>query len=179
MNIPRGRLVRSRVVDDPGVALATALDRSLTGYAVFEPQDQLLLDEGRRGIVTFDDGVPVLAYCPDTDRGGADALADFDVAGPYSVDLHALRREALSAAHGATDLRVPPGLPADRLAGDRDLVSRTREAAPDDRLGNESGTATVEAFLEDEATVETIREQAREEARARAEEWGLTDALED
>jgi hypothetical protein len=177
MNIPRGRLVRSRVVDDPGVPLATALDRELTGYVVFEPQDALLLDEGTRGVVTFEDGVPVLAYCPDTDRGGADALADFGVAGPYSVDIHEVDPAALAPAHEATALRVAPGLPADRLAGDRDLAARTRAAAPEDRVGADDAT-TVESFLDDETKIEAIRERAREEARERAEEWGLTDALE-
>ncbi|MFB6195145.1 MAG: hypothetical protein ABEI80_03165 [Haloplanus sp.] len=178
MRIPRGRLLRSRVVDDPGTVLATALDRRLTGYAVFEPQDAVLLGDETRGVVTFDDGVPVLAYCTDTDRGGAAALDDMASPGPYSVDLYELDRSALAAAHEADDLRIAPGLPADRLADDRDLVTRTRERAPDDRLGND-GTAAVEAFLDDESQIDAIREQAREEARARAEEWGLTDALDD
>ena len=49
--LPRGTLVRSRVVDDPAVALEAALDRELTGYAVFEPGDALLLDEDRKSVV--------------------------------------------------------------------------------------------------------------------------------
>lgn len=178
MRIPRGDLVRSRVVDDPGETLSTALDRGLTGYAVFEPQDAVLLGDETRGVVTFEDGVPVLAYCTDTDRGGADALADVAGPGPYSVELYELDRESLAEAHEADDLRVSPGLPAERLATDRDLVTRTRDAAPDDRLGADDADA-VEAFLADESQIEAIREQAREEARARAEEWGLTDALDD
>ncbi|WP_251341395.1 hypothetical protein [Haloplanus halophilus] len=178
MRIPRGDLLRSRVVDDPGTTLSTALDRRLTGYAVFEPQDALLLDDETRAVVTFEDGVPTLAYCTDTDRGGADALDDVAGPGPYSVDLYELAPADLADAHEDEDLRVPPGLPAERLTEDRDLVTRTREAAPDERLGNE-GTEAVEAFLDDEAGIEAIREQAREEARARAEEWGLTDALDD
>jgi hypothetical protein len=178
MRIPRGDLLRSRVVDDPGTTLATALDRRLTGYAVFEPQDTLLLDDETRAVVAFEDGVPTLAYCPDTDRGGADALGDVTGPGPYSVDLCELDRAALAEAHEADDLRIPPGLPAERLTDDRDLVRRTREIAPDERLGNE-GTDAVAAFLEDEAGIEAIRERAREEARTRAEEWGLTDALDD
>jgi len=178
MNIPRGELLRSRVVDDPGAALAAALDRRLTGYAVFEPQDALLLGDETRGVVTFEDGVPVLAYCTETDRGGADALADVAGPGPYSVELYELDRTALAEAHEADDLRVSPGLPAERLGTDRDLVTRTREAAPDDRLGTDD-TDAVEAFLADESQIEAIREQARNEARSRAEEWGLTDALDD
>jgi hypothetical protein len=179
MKIPRGDLIRSRVVDDPGTTLSAALERSLTGYAVLEPQDTVLLGETTRGVVTFEDGVPVLAYCTDTDRGGADALADVAGPGPYSVDLYELDRADLAAAHEADDLRVSPGLPAERLGGDRDLVTRTREAAPDGRLGNDDDTAAVEAFLDDEAQIAAIREQAREEARARAEEWGLSGVLDD
>jgi len=178
MRIPRGELLHSRVVDDPGTVLSTALDRRLTGYAVLEPQDALLLGDETRGVVTFEDGVPVLAYCTDTDRGGADALADVDGPGPYSVELYEVEPSALAEAHEADDLRISPGLPAERLGDDRDLVTRTREAAPDERLGNDD-TDAVAAFLSDEAQIEAIREQAREEARARAEEWGLTDALDD
>jgi hypothetical protein len=179
MRIPRGDLLRSRVVDDPGSTLSAALERRLTGYAVFEPQDTVLLGGETRGVVTFEDGVPVLAYCPDTDRGGADALADVAGPGPYSVDLYELDRTALAEAHEADDLRVSPGLPAERLGGSRDLVTRTREAAPEERLGSDDDTAAVEAFLDDEAQIAAIRERAREEAQARAAEWGLTDALDD
>jgi len=177
MRIPRGDLLRSRVVDDPATTLSTALDRRLTGYAVFEPQDAILLDDETRGVLTFEAGIPTLAYCTDTDRGGADALNDLAGPGPYSVDLYELDRADLAEAHEADDLRVPPGLPAERLAADRDLVTRTREAAPEERLGDDADA--VATFLEDEAGIEAIREQARAEARARAEEWGLTDALDD
>lgn len=178
MRIPRGDLIRSRVVDDPGETLSTALERGVTGYAVFEPQDAVLLGDETHGVVTFEDGVPVLAYCTDTDRGGADALADVAGPGPYSVELYELDRAALADAHEADDLRVSPGLPAERLTTDRELVTRTRDAAPDSRLGADD-TDAVEAFLADESQIEAIRERAREEARARAEEWGLTDALDD
>jgi len=178
MRIPRGELLRSRVVDDPGTALSLALDRQLTGYAVLEPQDSVLLGEETRGVVTFEDGVPVLAYCTDTDRGGAEALTDIASPGPYQVELYELGAEALSTAHDADDLRVSPALPAERLGADRDLVTRTREAAPDKRLGADD-SAAVEEFLADESQIEAIREQARAEARSRAEEWGLTDALDE
>jgi hypothetical protein len=178
MRIPRGDLLRSRVVDGPGTTLSTALDRRLTGYAVFEPQDAVLLGDETRGVLTFEEGIPTLAYCTDTDRGGADALNDLAGPGPYGVDLYELDRADLVEAHEADDLRVPPGLPAERLTADRGLVTRTREAAPDERLGNDDVDA-VAAFLEDESGIEAIRERAREEARTRAEEWGLTDALDD
>ncbi|WP_240137456.1 hypothetical protein [Salinigranum salinum] len=180
MNVPRGRLVHSRIVDDPGTVLRSALDRSLTGYAVVEPQDALLFDDGARGVVTFEDGVPVLVYDATTDRGGPDALADLAGPGPYSVELYELPAEDLAAAHDTPALRVPPDMPAERLAGDATLADRTREAAPDSRLADDEPTGSaVEAFLADEAKIEAIRAQARDEAQRRAEEWGLTGALVD
>jgi hypothetical protein len=179
MNVPRGRLVRSRVVDDPGVVLDAALDRSLTGYAVLEPQDALLFDDGARGVMTFESGVPVLVYDATTDRGGPDALADLAGPGPYRVELYELPPAALDAAHDTPALRVPPAMPAERLVGDADLAARTREAAPESRLADEPAGSAVEAFLADETKIEAIRTQAREEAQRRAAEWGLTDALAD
>jgi hypothetical protein len=173
MNVPRGRLVHSRVVDDPGVVLAAALDRRLTGYAVLEPQDALLFDDGARGVMTFEQGVPVLVYDATTDRGGPDVLADLAGPGPYSVELYDLPPEELDAAHDTPALRVAPATPAERLAGDPDLAARTREAAPDARLDDDPPGGAVEAFLADEAKIEAIRAQAREEAQRRAAEWGL------
>ncbi|ESS06957.1 MAG: hypothetical protein A07HB70_00738, partial [uncultured archaeon A07HB70] len=41
MDLPRGDLVWSRVADDPGDPLRTALDRSLDGYLVLRPQGSL------------------------------------------------------------------------------------------------------------------------------------------
>jgi len=75
---------------------------------------------------------------------------------------------------------VPPGMPAERLAGDPALADSTRRAAPADWPtvpGGEAGEdhGAVEAFLEDEEKIAAIREQAREEARQRAVEWGLND----
>lgn len=180
MKIPRGSLLRSRVVSDPAVALAAALDRELTGYAVLEPQDALLLGGETRGVLTFEEGVPVLAYDAATDAGGPDALADLAVPGPYSVELYELDAADLADAHATDELRVPPEMPAERLAGDRDLAARTREAAPEERLAADEGSANpVEAFLADEEKIEALRQRAREEAHARAEEWGLDDALAD
>ncbi|WP_136603009.1 hypothetical protein [Salinigranum halophilum] len=182
MNVPRGRLVRSRVVDEPGTVLDAALADALTGYAVFEPQDALLFDDGARCVVTFEAGVPVLVYDATTDRGGPDALATLASPGPSHVELYELPVADLSSLHEQRTLRVPPDMPAERLAGDPDLAARTREAAPDDRLDDSStgGTASaVEAFLADEAKIDAIRTQAREEAQHRAAEWGLTDALAD
>jgi hypothetical protein len=179
MKIPRGELVRSRVVSDPAVALESALDRELTGYAVLEPQDSLLLDRGTTGVVTFEDGVPVLAYDMESDAGGPDALADLAVPGPYRVELYELDPTDLAEAHDTPELSVPPGTPAERLAGDPELADRTRDAAPKERLRDDDPASPVEAFLADEEKIAAIREQAREEATQKAEEWGLAGQLAD
>ncbi|MFB6206462.1 MAG: hypothetical protein ABEJ05_08060 [Haloglomus sp.] len=183
MKLPEGQLVRSRVVSDPRTVLVDALDRAVTGYAVLEPQGSLLLDDDGRGVLTFEAGVPVVAYHTGSERGGPPALADLAAGGPYGLNLYAVRRGALDAVHDQGRFRVPPGMAAERLAGDQSLADRTREAAPAERVTpaeDESEDATdgrdvgaVEAFLEDERKIEAIREQAREEAQERAEEWGF------
>jgi hypothetical protein len=175
MRLSRGELVRSRVVADPATPLVDALDRSLTGYVVLEPQEALLLAGEGHGVLTFEDGVPVLAYHAGTDRGGSAALAALAEPGPYSADLYRLPADALPAADEAEALQVAPGTPAERLGGDPALADRTREAAPADRtaaLGD-----PVASFLEDDEKIAAIREQARAEARERAAEWGLDDAV--
>ena len=177
MRLPRGRLRKSRVVTDPRDTLADVLDRELTGYAVFESQDSLLLDADGRGVVTFEYGVPVVAYHTGTDRGVPPALADLAVPGPYHVSVFELDAEALATVHEAEDLRVPPGMPAERLAGDPALAASTRRGAPDDRTAPEDDGdhSAVAAFLEDEEKIDAIQRQAREEAQQRAAEWGLGD----
>jgi hypothetical protein len=179
MRLPRGDLLRSRVVDSASDPLRDALDRELTGYLRFEPQDALLLDEETVGVVTVADGVPVLAYEAATDAGGGRALDALASPGPYRVELYSVGEAALDAVHEDPEsdaLAVSPTMPADRLAGDAALAERTREAAPDDRVEGEEADA-LESFLADEERIAAIREQAREEARARAEEWGLDDQL--
>ncbi|WP_135364550.1 hypothetical protein [Halosimplex halophilum] len=195
MKLPEGRLLRSRVVADPRTVLVDALDRELTGYAVFEPQDALLLDGRGRGVLTFRAGVPVVAYHTGTDRAGPPALADLAAEGPYRLELFALAPADLAPVHDRTSFRVPPGMAAERLAGDQALADRTRDAAPPARLsdgrGGDAAEATngddaggdagerqqgaVEAFLDDAEKIEAIREQAREEAAERADEWGFDD----
>ncbi len=178
MRLPRGQLRKSRVVTDPRATLADVLDRELSGYAVFESQESLLLEAEGRGVVTFEDGIPVLAYHSGTDRGGPPALADLAVPGPYHVSLFELTAEALAEVHEAESLQVPPGMPAERLAGDPALADSTRRAAPADRTTGEARTedhSAVEAFLEDEEKIDAIRDQARAEAAQRAEEWGFDD----
>jgi hypothetical protein len=195
MKLPEGRLLRSRVVEDPRTVLVDALDRELTGYAVFEPQDALLLEASGRGVVTFRGGVPVVAYHTGTDRAGPPALADLAAEGPYRIRLFALVPADLEAVHDRSTFRVPPGMAAERLAGDPALADRTRAAAPPERLagatesaggaaeseaGDDAGTderkpGAVEAFLDDAEKIEAIREQARAEAAERADEWGFDD----
>jgi len=193
MKIPDGRLLRSRVVTDPRTVLVDALDRELTGYAVFEPQDALLLGASGRGVVTFREGVPVVAYHTGTERAGPPALADLAAAGPYRLELFTVAPGDLTRIHDAEGFRVPPGMPAERLAGDQQLADRTREAAPAQRVSGgsresatesaspgagespERQTGAVEAFLDDAEKIEAIREQARDEARERADEWGFDD----
>ena len=179
MKLPRGRLLRARVVNDLGTALETVLDAGLTGYARLESQDALLLDTDGVGVLTFEEGVPMVAYHTGTDAGGVDALSDIAVAGPYRLELYELDGGALAEAHETEELLVPPEMPATQLAGDADLAERTRETAPEHRVepeGSENLDA-VEAFLEDEETIEAIRDRAREEAEERAEEWGFDAAL--
>jgi len=184
MKLPDGRLLRSRVVSDPRTVLVDALDRRVTGYAVLEPQGSLLLDDDGRGVLTFADGVPVVAYHTGSERGGPPALADLAASGPYRLTLYAVRSGALDAVHGRGAFRIPPGMAAERLVGDQSLADRTRELAPtdrtverthDDESGGERSVGAVEAFLDDERKIEAIREQARAEARERAEEWGFDD----
>ncbi|SNZ12607.1 hypothetical protein SAMN06269185_1830 [Natronoarchaeum philippinense] len=189
MRLPQGQLVRSRVVSTPGTALASVLDLELTGYAVFEPQDSLLLDADGRGVLTFESGVPVLAYHTGTDRGGVEALADLSVPGPYNVDVFRTPPDEMAEINDTPDLAVPPGMPAERVAGDPRLADRTRERAraADAELvlepgalpsADEAGCAdAVTTFLDDDEKIEAIREQAREEAERRAEEWGLDGEL--
>jgi len=177
-HIPEGELRRSRTDADVGATLADVLDRELTGYVVFEPQGSILLGDGERAVLTFESGVPVLAYHSESDAGGPDAL-DALAGGPFHADVYELPPATLEAAHRVEELRVGPTAPARRLADDEALVERTRAAAPDDRLTEAEGPSAVEAFLADAQRVETIREEARAEAQARAAEWGLTGQLED
>ncbi len=176
MRLPRGRLVRQRVVADAATPLSAALDTGLTGYARLESQDSLLLDGDGAGVVTFESGIPAAAYHTGTDSTGINALDDIAVAGPHRLELYELDADRLASVNEMPELAIPPGMPAERLAGDPALADRTREAAPAERMcdtDEESTTAAVEAFLEDDDRIESIRERAREEAKRRAEEWNF------
>jgi len=177
MKLPRGQLVRQRVVADVGTVLATALESALTGYARLESQDALLLDGDGVGVLTFESGVPSGAYHTGTDSAGADALADIAVAGPYRLELYELDADALAPVHDNDHLQLPPDLPAKRLASNPDLAERTLAATPDERRAEHEestdGGGAVEAFLDDEETIASIQERARDQARERAREWGF------
>jgi hypothetical protein len=176
MNLPEGQLRTRRVVSDLGGILVDALDWELTGYLRLESEG-LLLDGGGATVLTLEAGVPVAATHTGSDRVGADALADAAVDGLYRLELRELPVDDLPAVHHCDRARVPPALPAEQLVGDSNLVARTREAAPDDRLPDaatdEPGLEAVESFLDDDEAIATIRDRARSEARERADEWGF------
>jgi hypothetical protein len=166
------------VVSDLATPLRNAFEDHLTGYCRLESQDALLLSADGVGVVTFEAGIPAAAYHTGTDAGGADALADIAVAGPYRIELFELDDGALDAIHDAEDLAVSPTMPARRLAGDPQLADRTAARATDDDTARNAppdaaAYGAVEAFLADEDKIDAIRDRAREEARRRASEWGF------
>lgn len=174
MNVPTGDLVRSRVVPDARRPLEDALDRRLTGYAVVAATS--VLNPGQRGVVvTFENGVPVVAYHVGSDCGGPAALATLSTPGPYRVNLYESAPDDLAPVHESEQLCVDPGAPAERVAGAPSLAERTRRAAPADR--DDAGGDPLSAFLADAERIEAIREDARAEARRRAEEWGFDEAI--
>ncbi|MFB6193906.1 MAG: hypothetical protein ABEI75_02470 [Halobaculum sp.] len=175
--IPRGNLVSARTVGDIAEPLWTALDRELTGYLVIEPARSILLDDRSRAVVTFSDGVPVLAYETSGDVGGPDALAAVAEETPARAELYRLADDTLAPFHERRDCRVAPDAPALELAADHALADRTRAAAP--ARDDPAGESAAAAFLDDEDRVAAIRADARAQARERAEEWGLTDQLVD
>ncbi len=174
--IPEGELLRSRVVSELSDSLEGALDRRLDGYAVLAPRDAILFDADGVGVITFEAGVPSMAYHTETDRGGPAALADIG-AGPYRLELHELDADALDLPGRTDALDVPPGMPADRLAGDAALAERTRRIAADDADADDGEPDAIVEFLDDEAAIERIRSDARQQAAARADEWGFEDAI--
>ncbi|MFB6104862.1 MAG: hypothetical protein ABEJ57_07270 [Halobacteriaceae archaeon] len=165
-----GELVRSRVVQDLDPVLGSLLDRGFTGHVAIDPGATLLLDDDGRAILAIEDGIPRYAYLAGVDRGGPAALDALADAGPYRVAHYACPASAIGARSPGAP--VDPAAPAERLTDNEALVRRTRADAPDADPADPDIDA-VEAFLEDEATVEAIRDRAREEARHRASEWGL------
>ncbi len=169
MSLPEGQPCFDRVVMTIGDPLADALDRELSGYGVVIPQAGLLGDGAGKGVVWFEMGVPVGARHTGSGRTGGAALADIAETGPYRVRLVGLDSLPETAHQG-----LAPGAPAERLAGDEALASRTRSVAevatPE---AAEAELDAVEAFLADEEKIEAIQQQAQAEAKRRAEEWGF------
>ena len=176
MSLPEGRLRDRRVVPDLGGPLTDALEWTVTGYLRIE-SDGLLLDGGGATVLTFEEGVTVAVTHTEHEHTGADALADAAVEGLYRLELREVPADALPGFHNSDQARIPPVLPAEQLVGDTDLVARTRDAAPESRLGapttDEPGLTAVESFLEDTDAISTIRDRARSEAHERADKWGF------
>jgi hypothetical protein len=165
-----GRLVRSRVVDDPATLFASLLDRRFTGHVTLDPADALLLDDGARAILGFEEGVPATAYHGTADVGGRAALHALAGAGPFRAELFAC--EAGAVGEHSPGRAIDPAAPARIIADDDVLARRTAAVAPDTDPPDPSLDA-VEAFLADEEAVSALRERAREEAEQRAAEWDL------
>ncbi len=176
-----GRLLQSRAVGSIEPILTTALDRSLTGFARIEPGETLLSETTDRGVLTFADGIPMAAYHTGADAVGERALAELSTLGPYHIDLYTLPADRLQSVHATDRLLVPPGRPAERLAGNPTLAERTRTAASQTRIDRtrEADPNTLAAFLADEERIEAIQQQAQAEAKRRAREWGLEESLTD
>ena len=179
LHVPQGELLSSRVVTDLGATLRRVLEDGLTGYVVLEPQETLLLDGDVHGVLTVEDGVPTLAYDLAADERGPRALARLADPGPYRVERYSTDPGAIRSLHeadAADAFRVTPGAPAEQLARDADLAAATRRQVPD--CGdNEEDEDPLESFLTDEDRVAAIQEEARAEAKRRAEEWGFTEEL--
>ncbi len=178
MNLPEGQLLRRRVLKELATALTNALELELTGYARLEPQDTLLLDSDGVGVITFENGIPVAVFHTGTDTGGSEALTDIGSSGPYRLELYELDEAMLERIHGSDSLCVPPGMPAKQLTGNAELVERTRDRAPTERIEPDASPTqhldAVESFLDDGSKIEAIRKRARTEAQSRAEEWDFS-----
>lgn len=169
-----GELVRARSVDRLGVSLARVFAERHTGYLRIVADGPL---DGTTGVVTVVDGVPVAAVTHDERACGVAALDALAVPGVVRVETYRCETAALASLHDRVDCQVPPGAPAERLCGDSELAARSRERAPAGRVGADD--STLLSFLGDDRRLATIRSEARAEARADADSWGLDDALTD
>lgn len=179
MNVPSGNLLQARVVQTPAPLLADALDRELTGYLRIAAGETLLLEGYGRAVITLVDGVPRAAYHTGKDVAGNRAIETIPELGPYHVELYRTDQSVLKPVHTDTAVQIPPGRPAERLAEDPTLAERTRTAASPDHLEQARHTDEdrLAAFLEDEKHIQQIKQEARQQAQTRAEEWGLTGEL--
>lgn len=170
MRLPEGQTSFDRVVDAMDGPLDAALEDGLTGYGVIVPQGNLLGEDSGKGILWFEDGIPIGARHTGTGRTGSAALADLAEIGPYQVRMVATGN--VDEMYAGDPL--PPAAPADRLAGNEALAARTREAAGSTAGGGpDAELDAVEAFLANEEKIEAIKRQAAEQARQRAREWGF------
>jgi hypothetical protein len=176
MSLPEGRFHTRGVVTDLREPLTEALDSTVTGYVCVE-SDRLLLGEGGATVLTFEAGVPVAATHTEHDSIGADALANAAVERLHRYELREVPAGKLPGFHHSDQARIPPVLPAEQFVGDSELITRTRDAAPESRLQettrDEPGLAAVESFLDDTNAISTIRDRARSEAHERADQWGF------
>lgn len=175
MQITEGQLERSQMVTDYGQVLSDLLDDELTGYSRIESGDSVVFETDGAGILTFESGVPVAAYHTADGMTGEAALEELSKIGPFYIEVYTVEATVLSSVHETAAVRVPPERPAEQLAGDPALAERTRAAASSDQLsrGRETDGEALLAFLNDEDRIEEIRQEAKEQAKQRAEQWNL------
>ncbi|RNJ25650.1 hypothetical protein [Halosegnis longus] len=166
---PEGTLVASRVVESLATPLETCFADRLTGYLRVEPG--MPVADADPVLVTLDDGVPTAAVVREGDLTGADAVAALPDTGPFRVERTRTSVEALAALHDRPACHVDPGALAERADAPA-LAARLRERAPDD-----SEADSVAAFLDDSDQIAALKAEARAEATAQADEWGLSDQL--
>ena len=175
MNISEGQLKRSQVVAEFGPVLAELLAEQLTGYSRIEPGDSVVLEADGAGVLTFNSGVPVAAYHTASDATGEAALEELSRLGPFSIEVYTASTAVLNTVQETDAALIPPERPAELLAGDPTLADRTRAQASTAQL-DRTREATEEAlisFLSDEKRIEQIRREAKQQARRRAQRWGL------
>lgn len=175
MNITEGQLKRSQVVSEYGPVLEAALEERLTGYSRIEPGDNVVLEADGAGILTFKRGIPMAAYHTVSEATGEAALEALSKLGPFYVEVYTVGAEALQPVHETDTVLIPPERPAELLAGDPALAEQIRsQAAPGQQ--KQTRTPNEEAlisFLSDEKRVQQIKDEARKQARRRAEQWNL------
>ena len=167
--LPDGTLLASRVVRSLSVPLETCLEARFTGYLRVE--SGVPATAGKPVAVTVEDGVPTAAVVPDGDRTGAAALATLPETGPFRVERTATASDELARLRDRPACRIDPGTVAERTDSP-DLAARTRDRAPEDPDDD-----PVAAFLDDPERIAELRREARTEAAATADEWGLADQL--
>lgn len=166
---PEGTLVASRVVESLATPLETCLDARLTGYLRVE--SGMPVADADPVLVTLDDGVATAAVVPDGERTGASALAALPDTGPFRVERTRTSATALAPLHDCPACHIDPGRIAERADAPA-LAARLRERAPDDPDDD-----PVAAFLDDADQIAALKREARAEATAQADEWGLSEQL--